>query len=39
VALNVEKSDVNLFLDTYNANEIQIGMNEMRINDTEISKR
>ena len=37
--IKVEQINVNLFLDTYNSNSKKIGMNEMRMNDDEMSMR
>ena len=37
--IKVEQINVNLFLDTYNSNDKKIGMNEMRMNDDEMSMR
>ena len=37
--IKVEQINVNLFLDTYNSNNKKIGMNEMRMNDDEMSMR
>jgi len=33
-----KKINYCLFIDTYKANEINIGMNEMRVNDSEMSR-
>jgi len=38
-AYKIEQINFNLFLDTYNANKITIGVNEMGMNDTEMSVR
>ena len=35
--IKVEQINVNLFLDTYNSNNKTIGMNEMKMNDDEMS--
>ena len=37
--IKVEQINVNLFLDTYNSNNKKIGMNEMKMNDDEMSMR
>ena len=37
--IKVEQINVNIFLDTYNSNNKKIGMNEMRMNDDEMSMR
>ena len=37
--IKVEQINVNLFLDTYNSKNKKIGMNEMKINDYEMSMR
>ena len=39
VSIKVEQINVNLFLETYNSNNKKIGMNEMRMNDDEMSLR
>jgi len=38
VPKNVEHINDYLFIDTYKLNKIKIGMNEMRVNDSEMSK-
>ena len=37
--IKVEQINVNLFLDTYNSKKQKIGMNEMKMNDYEMSVR
>ena len=37
--IKVEQINGNLFLDTYNSNNKKIGMNEMNMNDYEMSMR
>jgi len=37
VSINVEQTNVNLFLDTFSAIEIKIGMNELKVNENEIN--
>ena len=39
VHIKVEQSIVNLFLNTYNSNNKKIGMNEMKMNDYDMSMR
>ena len=39
VPIKVEQIKVNLFLDTYNSKITKIGMNEMKMNDYEMSVR
>jgi hypothetical protein len=39
VLKKVELINDYLFIDTYKSNKIKIGMNEMRVNDSEISMR
>jgi len=39
VPIKVEQINVDLFLDTYDANKIKIGVNEMRMNETKMSMR
>jgi len=36
---NVEQINDNLFIDTYQSNIIKYGMNEMRVNDSEMCVR
>jgi len=39
VSKNVEKINDHLFIDTYKANNTQIGVNDMAVNDNEIRVR
>jgi len=39
VPIKVKQINVNLFLDTSNSNNKNVGMNEMRMNDYEMSMR
>jgi len=39
VTIKVEQINVNVHLDTCNANRIKIGVNEMKTNDSEMSMR
>jgi len=38
-ASKFEQINVYLFIDPYKSNKIKIGMNEMRVNDSEMSMR
>jgi len=39
VPKNVEQINEHLFIDTYKSNNIQIGVNDMTVNDSEMSVR
>jgi len=39
VPKKVEQINDNLFIDTYKSNKIKIGVNEMRVNDSEMNMR